>query len=76
MDTRIRFHWVLLEATLNFTFLRKRKAKAPGLYGSIYIVRIWEKGINSMKNKNPVTIKPKSVNKAKAGGRSKRKGLD
>lgn len=39
----------------------------------MYIVRRWKKGMNSMKNKNPISVKAKSVNKAKVEERLKRK---
>lgn len=63
------------EVTLNSTFSRKRKAKTWGLCGRMYIVRRWKKGMNSMKNKNPISVKAKSVNKAKVEERLKRKSI-
>lgn len=44
----------------------------------MHIVRMWRKGMNSVKNKNPISAKAKSINKAKVEDRLKRKriGLD
>ena len=44
----------------------------------MHIIRMWNKGMDSMQNKNPVSIKDKSVNNAKFEDRLKRKmiGLD
>lgn len=59
----------------NNNSLKKITATAWGLCGRMRVVRIWEKGVNSMKNKNPLTVKTKSLNKAKAGGRWKWKKI-
>ena len=66
------------EATLNSAFSRKTKAKTQGLCGRMHIIRMWNKGMDSMQNKNPGSIKDKSVNNAKFEDRLKRKmiGLD
>lgn len=61
------------EAAPNSAFLRKRKAKVQGLCRRMYFTRMWKNRINSMKNKNPISIKAKSDKKAKARQVKKRK---
>lgn len=78
VDTGKCFHWVFWRSHPELCILRKRKAKVWGLCGRMHIVMMWRKGMNSMKNKNPISAKAKSINKAKVEDRLKRKkiGLD
>lgn len=53
--------------------MKKRESKDLKIeYGRMYTVRMWERGVNSTKNKNSVRVKARLVCKAKAEDRSER----